>query len=132
MRDMTWADWVRVQRKRRLLTRRKFASLVGVDPSYVTLMERDGTVPSRLVVENIGRLFGSVEEATVMASYVPHGCRRILVDAIVENKVCQFSNPVRQVIDMLAHQSTRKQLSAIRVLRAHLGASSEMTGEPVT
>lgn len=53
---MVFAAYVKQHRKKKDLTRVQMAKLVGIDPSYVTLIERDGRVPTQLIVERLGRV----------------------------------------------------------------------------
>ena len=55
MRNISWAIFVKERRKARGLTRRKLAEMAEIDPSYVTLIERDGYVPRKDKVEMIAQ-----------------------------------------------------------------------------
>lgn len=66
-----WGTWVHDRRKVCRLTRRELAKTVKIDPSYVTLMERDGYVPHRDKVKAIGRLLGDEQAACLLAGMLP-------------------------------------------------------------
>lgn len=53
------------------MRRRDLAFHCDVDPSLITLIERDGHVPRRPVALKIGETFGNPELGLVMAGYVP-------------------------------------------------------------
>lgn len=53
MRRPKWGDWVREARKQNDLSMRELAALAQIDPSYLTLIERDGYVPKRYVTESL-------------------------------------------------------------------------------
>ncbi len=72
MRNQAWANYVRDKRKARQLTRRKLAELAKIDPSYVTLIERDGYVPRKDKVLEIARAIQSdVDHTLLVAGYAP-------------------------------------------------------------
>lgn len=66
-----WAFWCKERRKQRRLTRRELAKIVKIDPSYVTLIERDGYIPLRDKVQAIGRVFGDEQAACLLAGLLP-------------------------------------------------------------
>ena len=70
-RHTPWGSWVRDQRKAAKMGKRDLAQACDVDPSLITLIERDGHVPRRPVALRIGEAFGSPELGLVMAGYVP-------------------------------------------------------------
>jgi transcriptional regulator with XRE-family HTH domain len=72
MRNQAWANYVKDKRKARGLTRRKLAELAGIDPSYVTLIERDGYVPRKDKVLEVARaLEVDVDHTLLVAGYAP-------------------------------------------------------------
>ncbi len=72
MRNPKWAEYVRKHREKAGKTRRDIAKGAGIDPSYVTLIERDGYVPNRLKVEALAvALLRPVGEALLAAGYAP-------------------------------------------------------------
>ena len=72
MRNQAWANYVRDRRKARQLTRRKLAEMAKIDPSYVTLIERDGYVPRKDKVLEIARAIQADADHTLLvAGYAP-------------------------------------------------------------
>lgn len=72
MRNEAWANYVRDKRKAKHLTRRKLAELAKIDPSYVTLIERDGYVPRKDKVLELARaLEVDVDHTLLVAGYAP-------------------------------------------------------------
>ncbi len=72
MRNQAWANYVKDKRKARGLTRRKLAELASIDPSYVTLIERDGYVPRKDKVLEVARaLEADVDHTLLVAGYAP-------------------------------------------------------------
>jgi len=72
MRNEAWANYVRDKRKAKHLTRRKLAELAKIDPSYVTLIERDGYVPRKDKVLELARaLEADVDHTLLVAGYAP-------------------------------------------------------------
>jgi len=72
MRNQAWANYVKDKRKARGLTRRKLAELAGIDPSYVTLIERDGYVPRKDKVLEVARaLEADLDHTLLVAGYAP-------------------------------------------------------------
>ena len=72
MRNPAWANYVRDRRKACQMTRRKLAELAKIDPSYVTLIERDGYVPRKDKVLEIARAIQADADHTLLvAGYAP-------------------------------------------------------------
>lgn len=72
MRNESWANYIKDKRKARHLTRRKLAELAKIDPSYVTLIERDGYVPRKDKVLELARaLEADVDHTLLVAGYAP-------------------------------------------------------------
>lgn len=72
MRNISWAIFVKERRKARGLTRRKLAEMAEIDPSYVTLIERDGYVPRKDKVEMIAQaLEADLDQTLLTAGYAP-------------------------------------------------------------
>ncbi len=72
MKDVSWAYFVKEKRKARGLTRRKLAEMADIDPSYVTLIERDGYVPRKDKVEMIAKaLEADMDQTLLTAGYAP-------------------------------------------------------------
>lgn len=53
-----WGRYVAEIRVRRGLTRYQLADLADIDSSYVTVIERDGYIPSREVVKSMAKALG--------------------------------------------------------------------------
>ena len=74
-KDVKWASALITVRKRAHMTRRDIALAVDIDPSYITLMERDGNVPKREIVADIAKATGANEDKLMMAAgYLPEFC----------------------------------------------------------
>jgi len=72
LRNQTWANFIKEKRKLKHLTRRKLAELAKIDPSYVTLIERDGYIPRKDKVQDIARaLEVDSNQILLMAGYAP-------------------------------------------------------------
>lgn len=82
MRNQAWANYVKDKRKARGLTRRKLAELAKIDPSYVTLIERDGYVPRKDKVLEIAKAVeADLDHTLLVAGYAPE---RIPVKDLLE------------------------------------------------
>jgi len=57
-----WGAYFREIRTRRDMTARALAEKANVDPSYITLIERDGAVPSRCYVERLAIALGADQD----------------------------------------------------------------------
>jgi transcriptional regulator with XRE-family HTH domain len=72
VKNSLWANYVKEKRKSKNLTRRKLAELSKVDPSYLTLIERDGFVPRKDKVVRIARALDcDIDECLLTAGYAP-------------------------------------------------------------
>jgi len=72
VRNSLWSNYVKEKRKGKHLTRRKLAELAKVDPSYLTLIERDGFVPRKDKVVRLARAMGcDIDECLLTAGYAP-------------------------------------------------------------
>ena len=72
MNNQEWAKYIKMQRKRQGLTLRCLADRAGVDPSYVTLIERDGYIPRRDKVLALAKaLECDVDRTLLEAGYAP-------------------------------------------------------------
>jgi len=72
VKNQLWANYIKEKRKTKHLTRRKLAELAKVDPSYLTLIERDGFVPRRDKVIRLSRaLECDTDECLLTAGYAP-------------------------------------------------------------
>ena len=68
-KNKAWAQYVRDRRKASGKSRRQLAADAQIDPSYWTLIERDGNIPTRAIVIRIGMLFGDAINACLLAGY---------------------------------------------------------------
>lgn len=67
-----WGAWIREQRESRGWPVVRMGLELGVDPSYISLMEVDGYVPRREKVMHIALVLDiSVDETLIRAGYVP-------------------------------------------------------------
>ena len=72
MKNLLWANYIKEKRKTKHLTRRKLAEMARVDPSYLTLIERDGFVPRRDKVIRLAKaLECDTDECLLTAGYAP-------------------------------------------------------------
>lgn len=72
MKNLLWANYIKEKRKIKHLTRRKLAEMAKVDPSYLTLIERDGFVPRKDKVSRLARALGcDTDECLLTAGYAP-------------------------------------------------------------
>lgn len=72
MKNLLWANYIKEKRKIKHLTRRKLAEMAKVDPSYLTLIERDGFVPRKDKVARLSRALGcDTDECLLTAGYAP-------------------------------------------------------------
>lgn len=118
MRDQIWANTVRSGRKAKQLTRRELARRAGIDPSYVTLIERHGYVPRRDKVEELGRVLGDQDQAMVMAGFVPGNRRRDVLGVVRNAAVESLSPQMQAVVNRLKALPPRFQVQAIEILDA--------------
>ncbi len=73
MRNEAWANYVKEKRKSKNFTRRQLAMLAKIDPSYMTLIERDGFVPKRDKVISLASVVDcDPGEMLLMAGYSPY------------------------------------------------------------
>lgn len=110
-KNKSWGEWVRARRKEKKLTRRHLAHEAGIDPSYMTLIERDGYTPARTVTECIGTVLGNPDEALIVAGYVPATVnkRKLLLQMAEDFAESQLSPNSRQLILRLKDLDKREQ-----------------------
>lgn len=126
--DMEWGGWVKRRIREMGWSQRKVALAAGMDPSYMTLICQRGFVPSRVIVERLGRALGvDPDQALVRAGYAPKRLpERLLLhpelmDAIVE--LIEEEENAGVVIRFMV-QAVKSGLSSER-MRALLGCFSE-------
>lgn len=122
-RDQVWARWVRSNRKAKNWSRRALAATAGIDASYITLIERDGYVPSRSRVRAIGAALGNPQRALIYAGYIPEEDRRTLINAIDSQRMLRLDPQVQQFISIFSGLQHNAQRKALGVLVAHLGTT---------
>lgn len=67
-----WADFVSQNRKSQGMTRRKLAETAGIDPSYITLIEKNGVIPRKdKVIRLAEALNQDTDAALLLAGYAP-------------------------------------------------------------
>ena len=67
-----WGAYVTSHRKQLHLTRRELAYRACIDPSYLTLIERDGSVPASDIVERVAKALSvDVDMTLLIAGYAP-------------------------------------------------------------
>jgi transcriptional regulator with XRE-family HTH domain len=94
----SWAAYVKEHRRTRRITRREMARLASIDPSYVTLIERDGMVPRQDVVCRLGRALLLDEDRTLVAAgYAPRGIPlKELLHRVESHKLTHALDPALQ------------------------------------
>lgn len=143
MRNQAWANYVRDRRKARQLTRRKLAEMAKIDPSYVTLIERDGYVPRKDKVLEIARAIQADADHTLLvAGYAPERIpvRELLdrienfkADKLLEKELRSSIRELftlnigeqRKVAEMLSAYVTTIREQKPKVKRARRGVASQ-------
>ena len=123
MRNQAWANYVRDRRKARQLTRRKLAEMAKIDPSYVTLIERDGYVPRKDKVLEIARAIQADADHTLLvAGYAPERIPvRELLDRIENFKADKcLEKELRSSIRELFTLSIGEQRKVAEMLNAYV------------
>ena len=123
MRNQAWANYVRDRRKARQLTRRKLAEMAKIDPSYVTLIERDGYVPRKDKVLEIARAIQADADHTLLvAGYAPERIPvRELLDRIENFKADKLlEKELRSSIRELFSLNVGEQRKVAEMLSAYV------------
>lgn len=131
MRNEAWATYVKEKRKARHLTRRKLAELAKIDPSYVTLIERDGYVPRKDKVLELARaLEVDVDHTLLVAGYAPEkvSLKDLLdrLEAIHAEK--SMDRELRTALREVVHLPKDKQKELGQMIMVHLHSGKEETG----
>lgn len=116
-----WGGWLREHRRAAGLSIRALAYAAGYDPSYGTLMERDGRVPHVRYVAAIAEMLGAEpDEALVMAGYAPRGVGwRELSDHLkAPQRVAALTPELRQALMRVEGLPPEQQRNALIMLRA--------------
>lgn len=67
MKSLAWSRWLKEARDRKGLTKREVAKLADIDPSYMTLLEKDGLIPKPdVAIRVIANLTSDPIEADTM------------------------------------------------------------------
>ena len=98
--DAKWGDWLRDKRKAMRLNRRELAALAGCDPSYITLFEA-GRIPSRKKTEALGVAVRALDEALVMAGFMPDGLHSLRILRLAESDEKCLVPELRKLIGLL-------------------------------
>lgn len=111
-RRKSWGLWVRRARKQQGLLMCQLAHAVCICPTYLTLIERDGYVPSRDIAENLGRVLDSPEAALIEAGYLPPTLKGRALDAVDEKQRRNLDPITRQIVALLTGASERVRTQA--------------------
>ncbi len=123
MKNKEWAKYVQDNRKSQNLTRRKLADLANIDPSYVTLIERDGYVPRKnKVIDIANALKADVDHALLIAGYAP---TTIKVDELLDSVYAikterMLHTNLRRSINKLFDLTESQQLKVAEMLDAYV------------
>ncbi len=122
MRNESWANYIKEKRKLKKLTRRQLAILTKVDPSYLTLIERDGYVPRRDKVLGFASVLDiDPGEMLLMAGYAPYiDSSSENNDAFINSKL--FNQELFSIVKFLSELDAKEQLRALEVVRTCLSA----------
>jgi ribosome-binding protein aMBF1 (putative translation factor) len=79
---VTFAEWIQGQRKFCRLSKVALAKSVKIDPSYVTLIETKGFVPSERITARLGRALGDEDKAMIVAGYIPYYLQPMVLNTL--------------------------------------------------
>jgi transcriptional regulator with XRE-family HTH domain len=135
VRNETWANYVKEKRKAQHLTRRKLAELARIDPSYVTLIERDGYVPRKdKVLELAKALQVDVDHTLLVAGYAPEkiSLKDLLdrLEAIHAEK--SMDRELRSALREVIHLPKDKQKELGQMIMVHLHKEEPARGKKAT
>ena len=128
MRNQTWANYVKEKRKSKHLTRRKLAELAKIDPSYVTLIERDGYVPRKDKVLEIAKsLEVDPNQILLMAGYAPEGIQpREFLQKIENIKLEEsFDDDMLRVLKEISALQPKEQREVAKMITAYVNVIKE-------
>lgn len=128
MKNQSWASYVKEKRKTRRLTSRKLAEIAKIDPSYITLIERDGYIPRKDKVIDIGKALEVDEnQILIMAGYAPLGVHA--KDLIQRMEYIKFEESFEEemlaVIKEINKLNPRKQKQVAQMLTAYVKVIKE-------
>lgn len=118
MRNLQFARTVRDLRKSKQLTRRKLAEYSNIDPSYVTLIERDGYVPRPEKVSDLGRVLGDRTRILFAAGYVPPELSGEICRIAKDHTVRRLTPDLQFVVEQLLEMPPAVQRQARDVIAA--------------
>jgi transcriptional regulator with XRE-family HTH domain len=130
MRNEAWANYIKDKRKARHLTRRKLAELAKIDPSYVTLIERDGYVPRKDKVLELARaLEVDVDHTLLVAGYAPEKVSlKDLLDRLESLQAEKtMDRELRSALRELIHLPKDEQKKVGQLIMVHLHPGKEET-----
>ena len=122
MRNEAWANYIKEKRKEKHFTRRQLAGLAKIDPSYVTLIERDGFIPKRDKVISLASVMDAdVGEMLLMAGYSPYiESQEALNGSFIKNTL--FVPELFELVKYLSEQENSEQTRAVGVIKTCLEA----------
>ncbi|MDO5297570.1 MAG: helix-turn-helix transcriptional regulator [bacterium] len=120
MNSKTWSEVIKFHRHRLHLTSRSLAQKAGIDPSYITLMERDGHIPSREKVVALAHALQIEPSALLLAAgYSPD-----MPDSGISNRTvssyCALIPELRQCLRELVGLPKKQQREAAKMLHSYL------------
>jgi len=132
VRHQAWADFIRENRKAKSLTRRQFAELTNLDPSYVTLIERDGYVPRKEKVLQLAEALGvNTDHCLLMAGYAPERIPvRELLNRLQAFDDTQLIAELKRLYQQMASLSVERQNQMAVLLKAALELLPETSETP--
>lgn len=123
MRNEAWANYIKDKRKKKKLTRRKLAELAKVDPSYLTLIERDGYIPRRDKITSFAAaLEAESNEMFIMAGYIPENLPPEMKTSLQAVVGKGLSNELTQALQKLVQLDRQQQRKAASVILAFIEA----------
>jgi len=128
MRNQGWANYIKEKRKAKHLTRRKLAELAKIDPSYVTLIERDGYIPRKDKVNEIARaLEVETNQILIMAGYAPDGISAKEFLQKIENIKFEeaFDEEMLMVLKEISTLHSREQKKVAQMITAYINVLKE-------
>lgn len=120
MHNQLWSALVVALRQKNKLTARQVAETAGIDPSYVTKIEREGLVPRRDKVEALAKALNAEADGLLIAAgYAPKSLSQRSLDCASLNELPMPKELVACVRD-LAGLSWEHQCDAAHYLNIFL------------
>lgn len=120
MRNQLWAQYVRRKRKLQGFTRRRLAELADIDPSYVTLIERDGYTPRKCKVLDIAKALQCDEHECLLAAGFSDPHIANVYRGAAKAQGLNLAKPLRAQVLKLASLPQSKQASFAKTLQGLL------------